>query len=243
MREYQCPQEQVLKDLAAHEMRVIHDNGLHRHLRFRKPGSSVYWFDIITYPGSLVIDGDMGTYVFRRLDDMFEFFRTDSIHMEGDGLKINPSYWGEKLTAVDRHAGFREFSERMFLEAVKRDYDDWVEHHQPSEEVAAALWKELEEDVIAYGETEERAVESAMDFQSYVCDFQMRDYYEHNLQDFSFSFIWNCYAIAWAVKQYDKKPPYEIKIQNHAGPGAGGNIGTMKSDPGSMGVPYDKERV
>ena len=193
MREYQCPQEQVLKDLATHEMRVIHDGGIfHRHLRFRRPESSVFWFDIITYPGSLVIDGDMGTYVFRRLDDMFEFFRTESVHIKGDGLKINPGYWCEKLTAVDRHAGYTEFTERRFIEAVKQDFDDWVENNAPTEDVAATLWRELEEEVTSYGSSEEDAVQAAMDFQSSVCDFQMRDFYEHDLREFTFSYIWNC---------------------------------------------------
>ncbi len=73
---------EFLKDVSAHVMRVIRDDGAHRHLRFAAPTSSIYWFDVITYPGELVITGDCGTYVFRRLPDMFEFFRTDREYME-----------------------------------------------------------------------------------------------------------------------------------------------------------------
>ena len=43
--------------------------------------------------GSLIASGDVGTYVFSRLADMFEFFRSP---MTSDGrLYINDSYWAE----------------------------------------------------------------------------------------------------------------------------------------------------
>ncbi len=79
------------KDVSEHQMNVIKNEGVYRHLTFQKPGTSVYYFEIITTPGLLTINGDMGTYVFSRLHDMFEFF--------GDKQGINPSYWGEKLLA------------------------------------------------------------------------------------------------------------------------------------------------
>src|ERR1035438_10338294 len=68
--------ESFLADVAEHAMAVMQDNGVYRHLRFRKPGSSNMWFDLITWPGSLVISGDMGTWAFSRVEDMFAFFRS-----------------------------------------------------------------------------------------------------------------------------------------------------------------------
>ena len=71
------PDEQFLRDVAEHTMTVIREDGVSRHIRFAKPGTSCMHFDLITWPGYLCYTGDMGTYVFQRLTDMFEFFRTD----------------------------------------------------------------------------------------------------------------------------------------------------------------------
>lgn len=38
-------------DVAEHKMTVLRDEGLYRHLRFQKPGTSCYYFDLVTWPG------------------------------------------------------------------------------------------------------------------------------------------------------------------------------------------------
>jgi len=69
--------ERFKRDTKDHEMTVLHEDGLYRHLRFRKPagGYSEYWFDLVTWPGVLVIRGDMETFAFSRTEDMLAFFR------------------------------------------------------------------------------------------------------------------------------------------------------------------------
>lgn len=211
-REYSCPIEQFIKDTAQHTMTVIRDDGVHRHLHFRKPrpAGSEYWFDLITWPGTLCIDGDMGTYVFKRIEDMFEFFRTDRNYALRNGfqLGINPSYWGEKLQSVSRFGeGFMEFSEQRFRDAVKQEFDTWVESELPSEETKSALWKELENNVLSCASDGHiRAVDAALAFESDddKVEFEMREFWEHRLEDYTFHFIWCCYAIAWGVKAYDE---------------------------------------
>jgi len=110
------------RDTARHEMTVLHDDGLYRHLRFssNSRGYGEYWFDLITWPGCLTIRGDYGdAYTFTRLRDMFEFFR---------GKGINPHYWSEKL---DNHrqsateyseAVFRQIVCELFVDAVRGGY-------------------------------------------------------------------------------------------------------------------------
>lgn len=102
-------------DTADHVMRVLRDDGLYRHLRFQKPGTMINHFDIITWPGYLAIVGDMGDYVFRRLEDMFEFFR---------GERINPSYWQEKLQAScdDRGEEYSPDCARAWVKQYLSDY-------------------------------------------------------------------------------------------------------------------------
>lgn len=76
---------------AAHVMTVALDQDVYRELQFRAPNRSMYWFNVTTVPGSLTFQGDVGTFVFTRTRDMFEFF--------GEGPRINPYYWAEKVTA------------------------------------------------------------------------------------------------------------------------------------------------
>ena len=81
-----------LLDTAFHRLEIIRDDGLYRHLRMKQPGTSCYYFDIITWPGYLTVTGDMGTWTFSRIADMFDFFGPWQ-----DG--INTGYWSEKLEA------------------------------------------------------------------------------------------------------------------------------------------------
>lgn len=46
----QSTEQSFLNDVSLHTMTVIRDHGVHRHLRFGKPGSGDMYFDIVTYP-------------------------------------------------------------------------------------------------------------------------------------------------------------------------------------------------
>jgi len=103
--------ERFKRDTKDHEMTVLHEDGLYRHLRFRKPagGYSEYWFDLVTWPGVLVIRGDMETFAFSRAEDMLAFFRECG--------RVNPGYWGEKLLAP-RSRDVRRYSEDKFRQII-----------------------------------------------------------------------------------------------------------------------------
>lgn len=208
MRAHSCKEADFLKDVSRHVMAVIRDDGVHRHIRFKRQDSGYYWFDLITWQGTLCIDGDCGTYVFRRLEDMFQFFRTDRDWLrDGQTLAINPGYWGEKLQAKATYGGYEEFSESLFREAVKSEFDAWVESEDPSDETKSKIWEELEDRVLYFvDEGEYAAVRAAMDFEPDDSEvlFEMPDFYEHRLKDYTFHFIWCCYAIAWGIKTYDE---------------------------------------
>lgn len=102
--------ERFKRETAGHQMAVLHDSGLYRHLRFRNPEHGIHGFDLITWPGCLTIRGDIGAYVFSRLPDMFEAFRNPS----GD---INPHDWAEQLDS-GRDAVLR-YDEDLFRKTVK----------------------------------------------------------------------------------------------------------------------------
>lgn len=197
----QLTEVQFLEQIKDHKMQIIRDDGVSRHIRFKRPDTMNMHFDLITWSGHLCYTGDMGTYVFKRLDDMFEFFRTDREYKKHHGAKlaVNFSYWGEKLQAVCRNDGYREFSADKFKKNVMR----WIEDKGLQGKLGHGLRDELESDVIAlahYGRNE--AYRAAMDF-TYNGKDIFQDFYEVDSDEYSYRFVWCCYALAWGIEQYD----------------------------------------
>lgn len=204
MSKRQFTEEQFLRDVSSHVMRILHDDGVFRCLHFAKPGTGNMHFVITTWPGHLAITGDMGDSIFSRLDDMFEFFRTKP-YTRRDGvvedIPINPGYWAEKCTSVSRFGGMEEFDMDLFRDAVKHDFDNHFEDEEDEEE-KAECWAEIERQVLNLDpETSENAFRTAMDFEHEGFTFQ--DFYEHRLTSYTFHFLWLLYAITWGIRQYD----------------------------------------
>ncbi len=93
---YDYERRRAQEAFAHHKMTIELDTGLHRSIRFAKPGTNLYAFRLTTWPGHLCISGDLETFVFARLPDMFEFF-IRSEDPAATPLRINPGYWHEKL--------------------------------------------------------------------------------------------------------------------------------------------------
>jgi hypothetical protein len=101
-------------DTAEHEMEILHDEGLYRHVRFAPPGGSSYWYDLITAPNVLIFRGAYESLVFSRVIDMFGFFRSNPDRLTH---RISPDYWAEKLTSDDH--GVQVYSQDRFEQLVK----------------------------------------------------------------------------------------------------------------------------
>lgn len=181
--------ETFLKDVSKHRMTVLRSDGLYRHLRFNAPGTMDMSFDILTWPGHLCYTGDMGTYVFQRLPDMFDFFRCNG--------EPNFHYWKQKVEAEDKCSGLLEWDEDGFRESIMAAVQAYTESHG-LDELDAQLLRDEVTDALDFGD--EYGV--------------MRDVRDFEYEGFSFSdvepcykltdrFIWCCYALVWAVKQWD----------------------------------------
>lgn len=198
-------------DTTKHEMTVLRDDGIDRHLRFKSPDTNACWFDVITWGGRLYIGGDNGAYVFARLTDMFQFFR-------GDLGDINPTYWAEKVQASEEGEGIREFDQQWFREAIHARRVELVRSlaRRGALDKAARreLWDSLTSEVLdqidSY-DTIEIPVYLAQEWSFTKGSIWNDDYtrYSLNFDDFpsckrpTSRFIWNCFAIVWAIDRYD----------------------------------------
>ena len=206
--------DQFHRNTQSHVMEIILDEKDHRHLRFKRPGSSSHHFDIVTYPGYLVYSGDMGAYVFSRLRDMFDFFRTD-----GDELSINVGYWSEKLQAVDCQCGLRgdgrtEWDDELHNQWVKEQFDEWKksveEDGDYDESDFRSVWNRLEGQVM-HADNEWDAMDRIWnwclnddgDF-SDRSPFSSEWYESYSAKQPPSRLIWCLYALNWGIKQYDK---------------------------------------
>jgi hypothetical protein len=146
------------RDTAQHEMTVLHDDGLYRHLRFAqpKPASSAYWFDLITWPGCLTIRGDLNdSYTFSRLPDMFEFFR-------GPVGRINAHYWAEKLGGGRQSV--QEYSEDLFRQLVVEHFVDAVRYSDAPRGLGKAVREEILNSEFLAVEEEARQVLNSFEY-------------------------------------------------------------------------------
>lgn len=180
------------RDTQNHTMKILRDDGLYRHLRFSNPEEGFYWFELITWPNGLTIRGDMGTYTFSRIEDMFCFFR---------GKDINSSYWAEKCISESVFGdGIRKFSLERFREVVNECVDEYLE--DTSDIDAEALREAVKEDLLdRHFSFEHEARQEVEDF--YFGKFAFHDFWETTLTEYTPHFLWNLYAIQWGINQYD----------------------------------------
>lgn len=191
------------RDTNNHQMTVLHDDSLYRHLRFKSPDCGMYWFDLITVPGALIFRGDGDSFVFSRIQDMFEFFRSP-------GGQINPGYWSEKLTSGRERV--KQYDEEILRTHVQEEVAEAL-RDDPS---LAGLAEAVQQEILDADETgfEAEMLRVVSDFEFYkdesdryrhgkTPDFQFHDAWEWNCRDYDWWFLWTCHAIIWAIAQYD----------------------------------------
>lgn len=183
-----------------HELTVIHDVDGYQHLRFAEPGTGMYRFDLIVWPGHLTIVGDIGAgFTFRSPgDNMLSFFGTT----RGRGY-IKPRYWSEKLVGAS-HMKIEEFSPKRFAGQL-------IEHaEQRAERLSIENASKLNMAVDSYLRTD--PPQSYEDFESFWSTFRYNDQngdshsfsdaYEWSVSDFTFTYAMACHAILAGAQMY-----------------------------------------
>ena len=191
-----------LRDVKDHQMVILHDDGVCRNIRFAKPDSFCMHFNVTTWPGCLCFSGDMGCYVFSRLPDMFNFFRRPA----GDKSKlpVNPGYWGEKVQAEDKHSPVQEFSKSKFRRVINKIMYSSKLSKEARAEVKDQVLDRLDD---CNGGHEAKA--AAYHFSS--GDFCFQDLWDYDFKEHSDRFLWCCYAVSYAVQEYDQQKVWAQK--------------------------------
>lgn len=213
--------ERVVASTKKHQMAVLRDDGVYRHIRFKEPGTSIWWFDLVTWPGNLVVTGDIGAFHFARLTDMFEFFRNPPGY-------INAGYWAEKLRGpVDPTVYQPEIAKRKVFEEFWERRGDY-----PGQ--AADIWRALrhevlDEETLCSEESVHRAlsgfryrvsvpIEPERDFVPQRVPrrdsllFRFSDTWEWDFRDYDWHFLVSLHAIVWGINQYDKAKSLVVEV-------------------------------
>lgn len=186
--QFAAARSQAERDFAAHEMKVIHEDGLHRHLHFARPGTSMYSFSLVTWPGYLAIDGDLEGFVFSRVLDMVGFFAGDA--------DINPHYWSEKITNCKTRRTTRVYSEEVLNRQIRGAFARIeVEEGRGSRMEVENAWREHAAD-LDLG-VEHVARELLREF-----DHVLGETFEWDLAEWDHHFLLACFAIKKGVEMY-----------------------------------------
>ncbi|QDF15467.1 hypothetical protein SEA_MOLLYMUR_107 [Gordonia phage Mollymur] len=183
------PYRIMLGSTADHRMTVLRHDGLYRHIRFAKPGTGIWRFDLITWPGHLVVTGDIEDFHFSRVEDMFQFFR-------GRVGRINPGYWREKLRGPVQVRGYSP-------DAARREVVERFLQQRHGLDEAAPVWREiryeiLEDDYVMGDEVLFRQAVGQFRYE----DFEFHDVWEWDLREYDFHYLLSLHAIVWGINQY-----------------------------------------
>ena len=192
--------DRFVRNTAEHEMSVLHEDGLYRHVRFAQPGTSTYYYDLVTWPGNLVICGDAGDWHFARIRDMFEFFTR-----KNGATGIDPHYWAQKLQGRTAHRDAEQFSEATYRAHVRQWLEQHLEDEQPEDgDRSDALRGAVQSELLQEGEygdiSEQEAHRRLREFEHEgttiydPADWDLREYHP--------AFLWACWAIVEGVARY-----------------------------------------
>lgn len=178
--------EQFKAQTNSHTLEVLHRDGLYRHLRMQAPGTRMWSWDVITWPGYLATVGDVANgYMFTRIEDMLNFF--DGADRDGVPY-INPSYWAEKMPAG--RDSVLTWAPGLFVTAVETAaVDNGLEQAAVLDLVERARW---------CSDSESEAYDWLRDNPELGDPVDIAD----GCRDYTHHFITACFAIVTTIRAY-----------------------------------------
>lgn len=202
----QRAREEFERYTADHQMTVLRDDGLYRHVRFRDPSTVMYLYDLITWPGNLVICGDVEAFHFARISDMFEFFVPEDY---SERWPINPHYWAQKLQGV---GGRRQLAEAYSTEAYEEHVREWaneVAREMESVRDRCQFQDAVERDLLTDPDSGEHGVYTEESAHRLLNQFEhnghtIYDPWDWNIRDWTPQYLFACWAIVRGIQRYRK---------------------------------------
>lgn len=184
------------QDTAGHQLTVLHDQGLYRHIRMAASGTRMWSWEIVTWPGHLATSGDVANgLTFCRENDMVrDFFgkmRGNRPYFADGAPSIDFHYWAEKLQGNQRDT-VRAYVHENFVQFVKDTL---------TERLAAGYDRERVDELLTEVEGVEEYEGAARDWLN-DHDDEFPDSWENDFKDYTFHFQVACYAINTAVHAY-----------------------------------------
>lgn len=188
-----CSEEEFKTSIKDHKLSILKNDELYKHLRFKNPSSFNRYFDIVTWPGNLCYTGDMGTYTFKRIENMIYFF--------SDG--VNPDYWSEKLTSISKFGeGVKVFDGDKFKEY-------FIEFINEDDNGLDSLYKEEILEDLKLGNLDLNDEHEILDYITYHYNHYTVDHitswYAENynlFKSFTYHYIWCCRALNWSCNLF-----------------------------------------
>ncbi|MFB6977754.1 hypothetical protein [Streptomyces scopuliridis] len=182
------------RDTAAHQMTVLHEDGLYRHLRFASPERGSFGaFELITWPYNLVAKtGWTFHFDIDATPDMLDLFRNTASSGE-----INPSYWQEKVRAGrDEIEGF---SPDIFERKIKQYVKDAIRDGS----APRGIGREVTQEIFEWGDTaHEAGARAELDAFSYE-GWTFGETREWDFSEYTPGFLHSCRAIRHGIDIYD----------------------------------------
>lgn len=207
----QRARESFAEGTTEHVMTIVKDDGLYRRLRFAKPGSFQFYFEVITWPGYIALTGDMRSLMMTRVEDMIGFVASPGSD------EIDFRYWAQKVVASA--GNIKQWCCSVMIEQL---HEAWVDHCleegvcQDSDDGRAA-WAEIQDDIIdtsaAYGEHDERTYAEAIS--NFTGAVSLLDAWEWDCRDLEFDIYWQMLALRYAANAYlaaKVSPPVESTL-------------------------------
>lgn len=192
--------EDFLKSVKDHVMTINLDHNGFRDITIKNPDTNSQMFHVTTRPYYITICGDMGTYVFSRNNDMFEFFRNDD-------LSINPHYYREKLQSECKYSPSIEFSCKTIIDELYERLENFKEECEDGND--EYCYETAEQEIKHF----ERYVECSENEYVYAINnwnsesaggMELDDFWDGcSGKTYSYHYIWCLYAITYTIKLYD----------------------------------------
>lgn len=179
--------QEFQKWTSEHMLTVLHDDGLYRHLRMAKPGTRMWSWEIVTWPGHLAVHGDISDgYIFAREPDMFPWFGYKPNWYTDGSPEISPDYWAWKLYG---HAPVTDFDTGVFARSIA----EYLQESTITENERANIIKTCYEDVYDF----ESAAQFLYDW------FDGSHVGEFNCTTYKPRWLLTCYAITTTVNEWN----------------------------------------